>query len=107
MRIAQGEIMFPNPTSPSIGTGYTCSSCGQWISGGMVHFCPNIPAYPAPITNVFIDHAVLERIAKALESIAAHLTLHAADGASAPMTGEEFLKKMDEAIEKNEESPRR
>ena len=33
--------------------------------------------------------------------------IRAADGACAPMTGEEFLKKMDDVIVANEKSPRR
>jgi hypothetical protein len=71
---------LPDTTSAE---GYVCSSCGAWVGGGGWHSCwtPQVPQpvipppfmNPTPIQNIFIDNAILERIAKALEDIAERL----------------------------------
>ena len=67
-------MSYPNST----GTGWQCPSCGKWVIGW--HACEtwNNPSQTYTY-QPYIDPAVLERIAKALEAIASQLTLRATD----------------------------
>jgi hypothetical protein len=56
--------------------GYTCGLCGQFVPGGTQHDCTGTP-WPVNefrASYVLTDNALLERIAKALETIADHLS---------------------------------
>ena len=60
---------------------WQCSNCKQWFSYNQSHACGS---YQFPQTQYYtyqpyIDPAVLERIAKALETIASQLTKRASD----------------------------
>ena len=60
---------------------WQCSNCKQWFSYNQSHACGS---YQFPQTQYYtyqpyIDPAVLERIAKALETIASQLTKRAID----------------------------
>jgi len=60
------------------GSGYQCPYCWAWVPNGSYHTCPytnSIPAPrpPQPAPLVYIDSAILERIAAALERIAAQM----------------------------------
>jgi len=63
--------------SETSSTGHNCSSCGQWVAGGTFHFCSVvIPAQTSGYAYVIPNDnsELLERIAKALETIAEHLS---------------------------------
>lgn len=70
-------------TLPQTGySGWQCPSCKQWIPMGQSHACTSYsPQYYT--YQPYIDPAVLERIAKALETIATQLTMRATDPPSA------------------------
>lgn len=68
-------------TGTAGGPMWQCSGCKGWFYYNQSHVCNS---YQFPQTQYYtyqpyIDHAVLERIAKALEEIATQLTLRATD----------------------------
>lgn len=79
-------MTFPNQT----GTGWQCPNCKQWVTSTW-HNCPQLNNYPSQYYTYqpYIDPAVLERIAKALEAIATQLTQRAPDSPSAVGSGQE------------------
>jgi hypothetical protein len=54
--------------------GYRCAGCGQWVSPGDTHSCTIVTPVSGSYSFVYPDTALLERIAKALETIADHLS---------------------------------
>jgi len=68
------DTMSNNFDSTQIG--FTCGLCGQFVPGGTQHDCAGTP-WPVNefrASYVLTDNALLERIAKALETIADHLS---------------------------------
>ena len=59
---------------------HTCPRCGMWIVDNLLHYCTDevqpttTPNYMPNFSWQFIDPSVLERIAKALETIAGKLS---------------------------------
>ncbi len=71
-------MSFPNQTGTT--GSWQCPNCKQWVYNNW-HACPAINTYPTQYYTYqpYIDPAVLERIAKALETIASQLTKRAID----------------------------
>ena len=61
--------------SETTENGYTCDICGVWVTGWQGHTCvPKTPYVTTPFMGTsWMDNAILERIAKALEKIAEKL----------------------------------
>lgn len=82
--MADGPLM--STTYPT-GGGYTCVRCGGFVPQGCSHSCAGFQ--PMPETQVRWDRMSDERIADALERIAAALEAHGYDPRG-PFTGTEL-----------------
>jgi hypothetical protein len=70
-------MTLPNTSSVY---GWQCPSCKTWVPAGQSHACGGYyPQQQYYTYQPYIDPAVLERIAKALEAIASQLTKRASD----------------------------
>ena len=88
-------MTIPNTSS---GYGWQCPSCKTWVPAGQLHACSGYGSQYYTY-QPYIDPAVLERIAKALESIASQLTnRQPATFKRRKMSNEELYEKALEAI---------
>ena len=94
-------MTLPNTSS---GYGWQCPSCKTWIPMGQSHACGGYGSQYYTY-QPYIDPAVLERITKALESIASQLTSCALDSATYERDGLLFCKTCGSGMGAVEEEP--
>lgn len=70
-------MTVPTNTGNYYSNMWQCPSCRTWIPTGQSHACSPTQYYTP--SWYWVDPAVLERIAKALEIIASQLTMRATD----------------------------